>query len=148
MENKRPSGPIADEVVRTLIQLGYTLVEFAAETVKGRMHVHCVVHHPDGVSLDRLTAVHRALEPRLEMLLDTRDLYIEFSSPGVERKVKSFHEFAIFTGRRAAIRSGDSGEPIEGTITKADDSFVEITTETGETRSYEPEAVRTARLLD
>lgn len=146
MDNKKPSGPVADEVGRTLEQLGYSLVEFAAEVVKGRMHVHCVVHHPDGISLDQLTTVHRALEPRLEMLLDTRDLYIEFSSPGVERKVKSFHEFAIFTDRPVVIRSGD--ESIEGTISKAVDSVVEITTSDGEIRAYGPDAVRSARLLD
>lgn len=148
MENKRPSGPVADEVGRTLDQLGYALVDFAAEAVKGRMHVHCVVHHPEGVRLDRLSGVHRALEPRLEMLLDTRDLYIEFSSPGIERKIKSFHEFQIFSGRRVSILSEGSTQRETGTIQRADDSILEITTDAGESRRYEPQAVVKARLVD
>lgn len=148
MENKRPSGPVADEVRRTIEQLGYALVEFAAEVVKGRMHVHCVVHHPEGVTLDRLSSVHRALEPRLEMLLDTRDLHIEFSSPGIERTIKSFHEFSIFTGRRVSLLTDGSSERVDGTIRSADDSILEITTDSGESGRYDPPALRKARLLD
>ena len=146
MENTRPEGPVADEVRETLERLGYSLVEFAAEVVKGRMHVHCVLHHPDGIGLDRLSEVHRGLQPRLEMLLDSRDLYIEFSSPGVDRRIKSFHEFTIFEGRRVAIMR--DREWIEGTIQHADDSTLEIAFDGGGRERYSSREIHKARLLE
>ncbi len=148
MDNKKPSGPVAEEVEDTLAGLGYGLVEFSAEFVKGRMHVHSVVHHPDGVSLDRLGEVHRVLEPRLEMLLDARDLYVEFSSPGIERKIKSFHEFALFRGRRVSILPINGSDRTVGMIDRADDLIVAVIDDSGKPHEFAPGSVNKARLLD
>ncbi|MFW5642777.1 MAG: ribosome assembly cofactor RimP, partial [Alkalispirochaeta sp.] len=116
--------------------------------VKGRTHVHCVLHHPEGINLDALGEVHSALQPRLETLLEDDDLYIEFSSPGIERRFKSFHEFQVFLGKRAKVLLVDGMEWIEGTIMEADDTRCLLAIDGETERILSPEGVIKARLTD
>lgn len=148
MQNRKPTGPVADTVAEIATGLGYTVVEFSAERVKGRTHVHCVLYHPDGVQLDALGEVHTALQPRLESLLEDNDLHIEFSSPGVERTFKSFHEFEVFQGVTVRVLSRTTTQWITGTIREADDSHCVIVDDSGETHSFSQDDVAKARLTD
>ncbi len=93
MQNRKPSGPVVDGARDIIESLGYSIVEFSAERVKGRTHVHCVLHRPAGISLDDLGEIHQTLQPRLEQLLEDDDLHIEFSSPGIGRTLKNFMSF-------------------------------------------------------
>lgn len=148
MKNTPPQGPVAEALGELLHDMGYGLVEFSAQHVKGRTHVHCVLHHPEGVNLDSLAEVHRAAQPRLEALLDTDDLRIEFASPGIERNVKSFHEFAIFVGRPVQVLPADQDEWRNGTIASADGNSCRVALDDGTEGVYEPATIQKARLLD
>jgi ribosome maturation factor RimP len=98
--------------------------------------------------LDSLAEVHRAAQPRLEALLDTDDLRIEFASPGIERTLKSFHEFAIFVGRPVRVLPVDQTDWRTGTIASADGNNCRIALDDGTEGVYEPATVQKARLLD
>ncbi|MDR2097193.1 MAG: hypothetical protein LBP37_01565, partial [Spirochaetaceae bacterium] len=54
---------------------------------------------PPAVSIDDCARVHRAILPRLELAFPKLDIYIEVSSPGIERKIKDGAEFAHYIGR-------------------------------------------------
>ena len=146
MKNNPPNGPVADAVREQVSQMGYTLLEFSHQHVKGRVHVHCVLHRQEGIDLDHLTAVHRALEPRLEVLLETRDLRVEFSSPGIERKLKSFHEFGAFVGQTVRVLPTDDDEWIEGEVRACDESGCTIEGRNGEQLHFTAATVNKARL--
>tara|TARA_B100000614_G_scaffold257135_1_gene276871 strand:- start:556 stop:1002 length:447 start_codon:yes stop_codon:yes gene_type:complete len=148
MKNNPPSGPVADAILDLVVDMGYTLLEFSSQHVKGRTHVHCVLSGPNGVDLDSLTQIHRALQPRLEELLDDRDLRIEFSSPGMERTLKSFHECVAFVGHRITLLPADSDDWLNGTIASADTGRCEIDLDNGEKRTFTPDALTKVRLVD
>jgi ribosome maturation factor RimP len=148
MQNHPPEGPVVDAIREIINPRGYALVAFSAETVRRRMHVHCVLHHHDGVGLDSLAEIHRALEPRLEVLFDTRDLRVEFSSPGVGRTFGSFHEFQVFLGEEVAVLPVDSPDWITGTVIAADGSVCTIRCADTVEHSFTPESVAKARRIE
>lgn len=148
MHNTQFNDELSREVALTASALGYVLVELSSERVRKRMHVHCVVHHPHGVNLDGLAALHQAIEPRLEVVLNDRDLHVEFSSPGIDRVFKSFHEFAVFAGKRVRVMKMDTTEWIEATIITATSDSVELRRTDGSAVHLTPDSVLKARLSE
>ena len=148
MKNRKPTGPVAESVRELVAEIGYAVVDFSAERVKGRTHVHCVLHHSEGINLDALGEVHATLQPRLEALLEDDDLYIEFSSPGIERTFKSFHEFSVFRGATVRILPTDASEWIQGRIEDADDQRCVLVDESGHRHEFSPETAAKARLTE
>lgn len=152
MRNRKPDGPVVDEIRAIVEPRGYALVAFSSEIVNRRLHVHCVLHHPEGVELDTLAEMHRALEPRIEMLLDhegaQRDARVEFSSPGITRTFASFHEFDVFRGKVVEILPVDTAEWVRGTIVSADSDSCLIRFDSGAEQSYTPDSIGKARLTE
>jgi len=140
-----PDGPVADEVRTILGSMNFSLVELAIQRIRKRTHIHCTIYNPEGFDLDRLSEVHRLIEPRLELMLEDRDMYIEFSSPGIDRKFKSFHEFGIFTGLRVSIMPTDQ-KWFEATIERATETRVDLPLENGTTAQFDSEGIVKARL--
>lgn len=127
--------------------MGYHLLEFSHQPVKGRVHVHCVLHGAD-MDLDRLSEVHRALQPRLEELLGD-NLRLEFSSAGVGRTLRSFHELQAFTGQSVdvLIDGADDWQEAEVIAAGADSAELHMRA-LDETRTYNPETIHKVRLAD
>lgn len=141
------SDPLSKEVSTVAATMGYALVEFSAERIRRRFHVHCVVHHPDGVTLDGLTALHQALEPRIALVLDDRDAHVEFSSPGIDRQFKSFHEFQVFVGKRVQFITVGSTTWMDATIVGAAET-VELQLADRSVLQLAPDQIQKARLVD
>lgn len=148
VEYRPPEGIGADIVQELAAHNGLTVVEFSTQVVNRRRHVHCILHHPDGVGLDQLSEVHRALQPRLEALFDDPNVRVEFSSPGINRSFKSFHEFVVFRGLRVQILPMGETEWISGILVDADEKTCSIQAENGETRQWRREEVSRARLVE
>ena len=109
---------------------GYRVVELSSGVVKGRPHVNLVVYHPNGVSIDDCAEMHRTLLPRIELLMNNRDVALQISSPGIERTFKDESEFAVFLGRGVQLLLRDDGW-IGGCIVSATGTEVEIRTDGG-----------------
>jgi ribosome maturation factor RimP len=84
-------------------------VEFVNTEIAGtkrNMVVRVFVDKPDGVTIDDLTAVSRAMES----ILDEEDFIptaylLEVSSPGLERGLFSLDDFRKFTGKKAKVKT-------------------------------------------
>jgi ribosome maturation factor RimP len=97
-------------VVRELAQpvaedLGYSLwdVEFVKEG--GADYLRITIDRDGGVTIDDAERMHRAIEP----LLDEADpiegsYYLEISSPGVERELKSEAHLSAYLGKEVRVR--------------------------------------------
>jgi len=94
-----------------LANLGYELVEIGLVVSHGRRTLRVYIHRRGGVTLDGCAKVSKALGP----LLDDEGLfpgryYLEVSSPGAERKLRTRDDFRVFVGSKVRIRT----RPIEG----------------------------------
>lgn len=114
--------------------MGYAVVEAAFRPLRSSVQVSIFIYRPEGVTLEDCTEVYRTVMPRLEVVLDSRNINLEISSPGISRTIKHFGEFAIFTGRRVRIMPEGENEWREGTILSADENEVVLATEDGENR--------------
>lgn len=107
-------------VLPVLANLGYELVEVAMVVSHGRRTLRIFIHRKEGVTLDGCARVSKAVGP----LFDEEGLfqgryYLEVSSPGAERKLRTRDDFRIFMGSKARIMvrtSGGEQRSVEGLI--------------------------------
>ena len=101
------------------------LVDCTYGNIKGTHHVGLIIYSDQGVGTDECAKVFRLIQPRLEILFDSRDIHLEVGSPGIDRKIKHPREFNIFIGKQVKIYIQDK-DWIHGTIIAADDQAVEM----------------------
>jgi ribosome maturation factor RimP len=89
---------------------GLELVELAWQKESGRQFLRVFVDKADGVNLDDCAAVSRALDEPLEALqLDK--YYLEVSSPGAERPLKTERDYERYRGRLVQVTLS---RPVDG----------------------------------
>jgi ribosome maturation factor RimP len=111
--------------------LGFRIVEMSMARVTGRTQVSLVIYAESGVGIDDCATVHRTVRPRLEMLMNDRDIALQVMSPGIDRVLKSWSEFEVFVGRGVRILRHGNDEWIRGVIRSATDTEVEVETAEG-----------------
>ncbi|MDR1788537.1 MAG: ribosome assembly cofactor RimP [Treponema sp.] len=129
---------LAETLEPVLKGLGLCLVEATASRHKGGCQVRLILTKPDGIGTEECSRAHKAVVPRLELLLETRGFSLEVSSPGIARQIKDASEFACFTGRGLRCFVTDQAGWIAGTILAADEKAVTLEGEGGQvTLAYE-----------
>ena len=120
------------EQLEEIVQgVGFSIVELHSSVVKGRTHVHLVVYRPEGVSIDDCAEVHKTVRPRIELLLDDRDVALQVASPGIDRTIKDNSEYAVFVGRGVRLLKKGAESWLGGVIRAGSDREVEIETAEG-----------------
>ncbi len=144
-EDAATEDPIRETVEPVITGLGYTLVDIQSKFVRDRLRVIIVIYRESGITVDDCAAVHQAVQPRIEVLQDNRDVYLEVSSPGLDRKFRTNREFAVFTGRGARLLRADNDQWVAGIIVEAGEDAVTLENETGR-ETVAMELIRKARL--
>jgi ribosome maturation factor RimP len=106
--------------------LGYDIVEFKKQQVKGTLHVSVVIYKPEGIRIEDCEEVHSTILPRIELYEDMRDIHLEVSSPGINRTIKSADEFPIFIHNMVKILEKGGSDWIRGEIKEADETSVTV----------------------
>ncbi len=76
-------------------------IDFSKES--GKWFLRIFLYKESGVTLDDCENVSRSLNPFLDELIPVK-FYLEVSSPGLERKLKSDREFIIFNGKTIDLK--------------------------------------------
>lgn len=97
LENE--ADPLFDDVARLSSSLGFSLLDLAVRKKDNRVMVSAVLTGPEGFGIDDCARVHRVVMPRLEVVFDQKDVYLEVSSPGLERMLRHQREFEAFEGK-------------------------------------------------
>ena len=112
--------------------LGYALVSLNVVPQNGSIKVTAVISRAvsgddfSAIGIDDCAKVHRVLLPRLEAVLDSQDIYMEVTSPGMERNIKNAAEFALFEGRLARVWDQAVTEWVPGRIVTSDSQSVTL----------------------
>lgn len=118
-----------------LIQpLGYQLIELRITPQKTQYKILAVVGWKSdsapadgaGIGVNDCAKAHRLIEPRLETLLGTENIYMEVTSPGMERNIKNAAEFALFTGNAARVWDAQVSDWVSGTIVSSDETAITL----------------------
>jgi ribosome maturation factor RimP len=139
--------PAADALEPIARGLKLSLVEITVSPHRGSTQIRIVVYKDGDVSLDDCSAFHRAALPRLELLFAGRDLYVEVSSPGIERLIKDGGEFRHYRGRRVRCYRIDLSDWFSGLLVSSDENGI-VLEKDGENHSLPYGIIAKARLED
>ena len=147
MRHKEPEnqealrGPL-EEVIKGL---GFDLIELAVSRHRGSAQVRVVIYNGSSIGTDECSRVHRAVTPRLELAFPESDIYLEVSSPGIDRLIKDSGEFVYYTGKGVRCYRTDISDWTEGILESADEKGILLKTKEGAVR-LEFDIIAKARL--
>jgi len=99
----------------------------------GSVQIRAVVYKNGITGIEDCSRVHRAIFPRLELAFPGADLYLEVSSPGIERIIKDGREFKNYIGRGVRCYRTDISDWTAGILLSADEEKVVLGKEDKET---------------
>ena len=79
------------------------------------------------------TRAHRLILPRLELAFPGKDVYLEVSSPGIDRLIKDGSEFAHYIGREVKCYRIDISDWTAGILRNADEEKIVLLVDGDET---------------
>ncbi|MDR2136483.1 MAG: ribosome assembly cofactor RimP [Treponema sp.] len=116
--------PLAAALEPVAQGLKLALVEITVSRHRGSTQVRIVVYKDGDIGLDDCSAFHRAALPRLELAFPGRDLYVEVSSPGIDRLIKDGAEFRHYLGRRVRCYRIDTSDWFSGLLRSSDENGI------------------------
>jgi ribosome maturation factor RimP len=119
-----PKGddPLYDFIFPIIKGMGMSLVDLHVSRHKGSAQIRIIVYNPIGnLGVNECSKVHRAILPRLELQFPSQDLYVEVSSPGIDRNIKDASEFAHYFGRGIKCYRTDISDWSAGILESADE---------------------------
>ncbi len=125
---------------------GFSLLEVNSRMLHEGLHIHIVLYSPEGISINDCSKIHKAVKRRIEAYTDNRDFFIEVSSPGISRNLKTADEFSVFKGKKVKIIVNDSDDWEMFLIKDADEISVKLETEDGILTELKYEKIRKAKL--
>ncbi|MBR5767462.1 MAG: ribosome maturation factor RimP [Clostridia bacterium] len=103
------AGNIAEKVadaIRSTVELLDCRIWDAEYVREGSRNIlRITIDRDDGIDIDRCEAVHRAIDPVIDEL-DPIDepYYLEVSSPGIERELRTDEHFAYAKGQKIDVK--------------------------------------------
>ena len=144
VKSRDPDLLLLDSLEPLIHALGMALIEFSVSHRKGRsgkpgtVQIRAVVMSNCITGLDDCSRVHRAIMPRLELAFPEQEIYLEVSSPGIDRIIKDAGEFTHYIGRGIKCYRTDISDWTRGVLLSADEEKLVLKKEDEEiTLSYE-----------
>ncbi len=133
---KNIKGKVAEVATEICQDLGYELVD--VEFKKGVKHnlISIFIYKEDGIGLDDCESVSRKIDEILDKDEDLTDpYYLEVSSPGLDRPIKTKDDYRRNLGKEVEVKLYapiDGKKQFEGFLTSYDDENVLIKMEDGD----------------
>ena len=96
------------------------------------MQIRAVVYREGITGVEDCSKVHRGVLPRLELAFPGQDIYLEVSSPGIDRLIKDGSEFVHYIGRGVKCYRVDISAWTAGILCAADEEKIVLRAEGGE----------------
>ena len=127
---------VREAVQPTITELGYDIWDITYSKVGADYHLEITIDSPNGINIEDCEKVHRAIDP----ILDECDpiegfYYLDVSSPGVERELRTEEHIAKSVGERIRAKlfaQKDGSRTILGTLSSFEDGKLTVTTAGGE----------------
>ncbi|MDR3130481.1 MAG: ribosome assembly cofactor RimP [Treponema sp.] len=132
----READPVFDSLETVVRGLGMALIELTVSKHRGSVQVRAAVDRSDSgnacpIGIEDCSHVHKAILPRLELAFPGKDIYIEVSSPGINRRIKDGLEFHFYLGRGVRCYRTDISDWSEGILLAADSGGITLRGEDG-----------------
>jgi len=130
-DENEETASVRGQLKAILDGLKYDLLELVVSRSRGSVQVRVVIYNGRSIGTDDCTKVHRCIMPRLELALNSQDIYLEVSSPGIDRLIKDGAEFAFYKGRGVRCYRTDINDWTAGILESAGENGIIIKTNKG-----------------
>ena len=150
-DTQDPDGQLFFSLEPLIRGMGMSLIELNVFRMKARggksggAQVRAVVYRDGVTGIEDCSKVHRTILPRLELAFPGQDVYLEVSSPGINRLIKDGGEFINYIGRGINCYRTDISDWTAGILLAADEEKIKLMGEGGEI-SLPYEIIAKARL--
>ena len=133
-----PDGLLFDSLEPVIRGLKMSLIElnvFHGKAKAGNprtVQVKATVYKQGVTGLEDCSRAHRGIMPRLELAFPGQDVYLEVSSPGIDRLIKDGSEFVHYTGQGIRCYRTDISDWSEGILLEADEEKIKLKGDGGE----------------
>ena len=126
---------VKEAIEPTVEALGYSVWDVVYSKIGADYHLEITIDREDGINIDDCERVHRAIDP----ILDECDpiegfYYLDVSSPGVERELRTDGHILASVGKRVLARlfaPKDGVKEYKGTLEGFEDGVITIRHEGG-----------------
>jgi len=138
-DNRDPEALLYDSLEPVIRGMEMSLVELSVFRRKARagsqgsVQIKAVVYREGNTGVDDCSRAHRAVLPRLELAFPGQDIYLEVSSPGIDRLIKDGSEFVHYIGRGVKCYRTDISAWTAGILCAADEEKIVLRGDSGET---------------
>ncbi len=126
---------VREAIEPTVTELGYSIWDISYSKIGADYHLEITIDNEEGINIDDCERVHRAIDP----ILDECDpiegfYYLEVSSPGVERELRTDAHIASSFGKKveAKLFAPENGvKSAVGVLVSYDNGMLKIETAEG-----------------
>lgn len=137
-----PQVKTAQEIAQSIADTqGFELVEVTLQKEADGMALCIYIDRETGITLDDCERFHKAVQP---LLSDIEYDYLEVSSPGADRPVKTMRDFEKHRGDQVEIRlfaKLDGVKQFTGALLDMDEETVSVTLADGQQMAFQRKAV-------
>ena len=127
---------VREAIAPTVTELGYSIWDITYNKIGADYHLEITIDNEVGINIEDCEKVHRAIDP----ILDECDpiegfYYLEVSSPGVERELRTEEHIKRCIGERVEAKlftQKDGRKSIVGVLRESVDGKISINTPEGE----------------
>lgn len=128
---------VREAIEPTVRELGYDIWDITYSKIGADYHLEITIDSEAGIFIDDCEKVHRAIDP----ILDECDpiegfYYLEVSSPGIERELRTAEHISRSIGQKVEARlfaAKDGKRVFKGILSAFEDGNITISEETGDT---------------
>ena len=133
---KSVKDTVREAILPTVTALGYRIWDISYSKIGADYHLEITIDNDTGIFIEDCERVHRAIDP----ILDECDpiegfYYLEVSSPGIERELKTDEHILACIGEKVLCKlftQKDDKKSFEGALLSYADNTVTLDTAEGE----------------
>ena len=133
---KNVRDTVSEAILPTVTELGYKLWDVTYSKIGADYHLEITIDKEGGVNIEDCERVHRAIDPILDEVDPIEGFYyLEVSSPGIERELRTEEHILSSIGTDVIARlyiAKNGSKAIEGVLSCYRDGEVVIATGAGE----------------
>ena len=96
---------VREAIEPTVVELGYRIWDVTYAKVGADYHLEITIDSDAGINIDDCEKVHRAIDPILDEVDPIEGFYyLEVSSPGVERELRTAEHIALSIGEKVEAK--------------------------------------------
>ena len=139
MDSRKPDDALFYSLEPVVKGMGMSLVELNVYHGKARggnagsVQIRAIVYKDGATGVDDCSRAHKAVLPRLELAFPGQEIYLEVSSPGIDRIIKDGSEFVHYIGKGVKCYRTDISDWTAGVLAAVDEEKIILQGEDGNT---------------